>query len=208
MSVTAALAAIMGELPSIGRDDTSPQGYSYRGIEAITRQLQPLLAKYGVVIVPSASIQNVVLSPEMKPNWQDVYLTVDWEIFGPDGHSITARTTGIGRDNADKGANKAQTQAYKYLLLHLLCIADRADDVDGAHYDDPVEEQGPNEVQVLYEAVKATKGTPFADELKTLAEFNQQKLTEKALADNPDWAKLVSDTLADMATRTEEKANV
>ena len=39
---------------------------------------------------------------------------------------------GIGRDRSDKNANKAQTQAYKYLLLPLLHVADRDDDAEAA----------------------------------------------------------------------------
>jgi len=135
-SVVQAIAAVMADLPAIGKGDKSPEGYSYRGIEAITKHLQPLLAKHGVVIVPSATLGSVQQSPEMKPGWQDVYLNVAWKIYGPDGEFIEAHTCGIGRDRADKGVNKAQTQAYKYLLLHMLSIADKADDTDGSTYDD------------------------------------------------------------------------
>lgn len=134
-SVTAALASVMAMLPAIGKDNKSPQGYSYRGIEAITKQLQPLLAAHGVVISPRATITDVRPSPAMKEGWQDVYMTVEWTITGPDASTLIAQTTGVGRDNSDKGANKAQTQAYKYLLLHLLCIADAKDDADGQTYE-------------------------------------------------------------------------
>ena len=134
-SVTAALSLVMADLPGISKGDKSPEGYSYRGIEAITKQLQPLLAKHGVVFTPKARITDVRPSPAMKDGWQDVYMEVDWTIAGPDGSTLEARTTGIGRDRSDKGANKAQTQAFKYLLLHLLCIADVADDADGQTYE-------------------------------------------------------------------------
>lgn len=134
-SVTAALASVMAMLPAIGKDNKSPQGYSYRGIEAITKQLQPLLAAHGVVISPRSTITDVRPSPAMKEGWQDVYMTVEWTITGPDASTLIAQTTGVGRDNSDKGANKAQTQAYKYLLLHLLCIADAKDDADGQTYE-------------------------------------------------------------------------
>lgn len=133
--IVQAIAAIMAELPSIGKDDRSPEGYSYRGVEQVTKHLQPLLAKHKVVIIPSATVAEVRPSPAMKDGWTDVFMCVDWTIYGPDGSSLTARTSGIGRDRADKGANKAQTQAFKYLLLHLFCIADKADDADGQTYE-------------------------------------------------------------------------
>jgi len=134
VNVQQAIAHCIADLPAIGKGDKSPEGYAYRGIEAITKHLQPILARHGVVISPHATITDVRPSVAMKDGWQDVYISVDWMIHGPEGDHITARTTGIGRDRADKGANKAQTQAYKYLLLHLLGIADKADDSDGLDY--------------------------------------------------------------------------
>lgn len=134
-TVHQALAAVMAELPSIGKADRSPEGYSFRGIEAVTKHVQPLFAKHGVVIAPKATITDVRPSPAMKDGWQDVFMSVEWTITGPDGSTLAAQTTGIGRDRADKGANKAQTQAYKYLLLHLLCIADGKDDTDSHTYE-------------------------------------------------------------------------
>jgi hypothetical protein len=44
--------------------------------------------------------------------------------------TIVAATIGMGDDNADKGANKAATQAFKYLLLQTFCIADPSEDGD------------------------------------------------------------------------------
>lgn len=135
LTVQEAVAKVMAEIPNIGKGQKSPEGYSYRGIETVTKHAQPLFAKYGVVIAPRARITDVRPSPAMKDGWTDTYMEVGWTITGPDGSHIEAQTTGIGRDRSDKGANKAQTQAYKYLLLHLLCIADGKDDTDGQTYE-------------------------------------------------------------------------
>lgn len=194
-TVQAALSRVIEELPAIGKGDKSPQGYSFRGIEAITKHLQPLLAKHGVVIVPSATITNVVPSPGMKDSWQDIYMTVKWTIYGPDGDSVEACTTGIGRDNSDKGANKAQTQAYKYLLLHLLCISDVKDDADNATYDHGyrAEPAQPSRAsRDLYDRVAATKGTPLADELKALAAENRRALKASEFDTDPKFAEQVA----------------
>ena len=129
-TVTQAIAAVMQEMPAVGKDDRAPQGYTYRGIEAITRVLQPLCAKHGVVIVPSTELLNLVPSPSMKEGWQDLHVAVTWRIYGPAGDHLEATTYGVGRDNSDKGANKAHTQALKYLLLSLFLVADKADDAD------------------------------------------------------------------------------
>lgn len=139
VSVHVALARVIAEMPSIGKDERGPSnqgGYAYRGIEAITKHAGPLFGQHGIVIVPTVTVTSVQPSPAMKDGWQDTYITVVWEIVGPDGSTVTATTCGVGRDNVDKGINKAQTQAWKYLLLALLCVSDRADDADGQHYDD------------------------------------------------------------------------
>lgn len=125
----------MDALPGIGKDEKSPEGYNYRGIEAIAKHLQPLLAKHGVVISPVSSFVSQHPSLAMKEGWTDTLLDVDWRIYGPAGDFIEARTQGIGRDKSDKGAAKALTQARKNLLLSLFSIADKADDADGQTYE-------------------------------------------------------------------------
>ena len=205
--VHVALARIMGELPAIGKDDrmTGSVSYNYRGIETITAHLQPLLSKHGVIIVPQTTITSIAPALDAKPGWQDTIISIEWLIVGPDGSTLTARTVGVGRDNSDKGANKAESQAFKYLLLHLFCIADKNDDADGIEnrsFDESVDpEPRVDPIMQLAEAVKAAKGTPLADELKTLADFNQRKLTPKAFSEDPEWALLVTETITDYHAR-------
>jgi hypothetical protein len=132
-----AITAVIAEMPAIGKEGRGPSdqgGYAYRGIEQITREVQPLLAKHGLVFVPKARLESWGPAPGMRDNWTDVVLSVEWTIVGPDGSTLTAQTIGIGRDSGDKGANKAMTQAFKYLLLDLFCVADAKDDSDGADY--------------------------------------------------------------------------
>lgn len=131
-----AICNVMAALPAIGKAERSPEGYNYRGIESITKHAQMLMAREGLVIVPTkVTITSVELSPNMREGWQDTYVSVEWAIYGPDGSCIPAGTVGIGRDKADKGSNKGQTQAFKYLLLSIFCVADKADDSDGQTYE-------------------------------------------------------------------------
>lgn len=157
-TVHQAIAAVMGELGGIGKDAKSPQGYSYRGIEAITKEIRPLLAKHGVVIVPRAEVFDTRACAGMKEGWQDTYMNVEWTIVGPDGSRLDASTVGIGRDNSDKGANKAMTQAYKYLLLDLFAISDASDDADGLSYEDHTQERTPAPVTDIKSRTKAKVG--------------------------------------------------
>ena len=175
--VTAALSKVMEELPAIGktREQGSSVQYAFRGIEAITAEAQTLFAKYGVVFAPrvlSHEIRDITVN--QKP-WTDTILTVEYDVYGP-SHSIetpdkivVGPLVAIGRDNSDKGANKAMTQAFKYALLQVLCISDRNDDGDAqTHETDArnVSESGhARSADKIAEAAHKAK----VEELKTLA---------------------------------------
>lgn len=137
-NVTEALRRVMADLPGIGKDeraDPRQGGYAYRGIEAITRAVQPLLARHGVVLVPHVQAHEVAPVDVAGKPWSDTRLLVSYTVYGPGGpedHIEVGPILAIGRDGADKGANKALTQAFKYLLLQLLCVSDAKDDGDAA----------------------------------------------------------------------------
>ena len=136
-NVIEALAAVAGELPAIGKDgkaDPKQGGYSYRGIEQITREAQRLFARYQIVFVPRVVHHDIrQITVNDKP-WTDTTELVEYDVYGPGGPEdrITiGPILAIGRDNSDKGANKCMTQAFKYALLQTLCISDAKDDSDG-----------------------------------------------------------------------------
>ena len=137
-NVIEALAAIMAELPAIAKvphPSESGRGltYAYRGIEEITAEAQQLFAKHGVVPIPRVrhrEVKDIIVNGNP---WTDTFLEVDWTIHGPNMTSVEATTFGQGRDNSDKGTNKAMTQAFKYLLLPTLMISDKGDDNDGTN---------------------------------------------------------------------------
>lgn len=138
-NVLEAIAAVMRELPGIGKDSTAAKeqgGYAYRGIESITRHIQELLGKYGLVFVlreTECYIEQIVVNS--KP-WTDSFLTCEYDVYGPGGpdDKLTVGPIHVqGRDNSDKGYNKARTQAFKYALLQLFSIGDGKDDADGTN---------------------------------------------------------------------------
>jgi ERF superfamily len=139
-NVVTALAAIMRDLPAIAKVQHPSQDgrgltYKFRGIEEITAEAQGLFAKYEVVAVPRVRARSIKEITVNNNPWTDTFLEVDWTIYGPGGLQdfIEATTYGVGRDNSDKGTNKAMTQAFKYLLLEMLMIADPKDDNDGTN---------------------------------------------------------------------------
>lgn len=197
--IAVALAKVMAELPAIGKErhQTEGQGvqYAYRGIEQVTRECQTLFAKHGVVVVPSVqSISVKDITVNSKP-WTDTTLIVNYQLVGPDGSKLEATTVGIGRDNSDKGANKAMTQAFKYLLLQVLCIADKKDDADGTTVEADTREEHPNSDRVR---------TALADMRKLDAEgqtalkgfANGKSLAGPALLRSEEWLTEVENWLA------------
>lgn len=132
-NVIQALARVMEELPGIGRNERSQQGYNYRGIEAITREASSLLGRYGVVFVPKVLERKTVdLTVNGKP-WTEDHATILYTVYGPGGVEDRIEVgplIALGRDNSDKGMNKCMTQAFKYALLQTLCIGDAKDDAD------------------------------------------------------------------------------
>lgn len=147
-NVIEALRRVMRDLPAIGKEGRASQaqgGYAYRGIEDITKVAQSLLARHGVVFVPRVVRTTIEQITVQNKPWTDTILDVEYDVYGPGGieDKITVGPLiGIGRDNSDKGANKAETQAYKYALVQVFCIADQTSDADGTTHEADAYEAG------------------------------------------------------------------
>lgn len=135
-NVVEALARVMRDLPGIGKDERAAEGqggYAYRGIEAITRHAQVLLAREGIVPVPRVvAWERDEVAVGNNKVWHDERIQVVYRFTrGGDDYVDVGPIPAVGRDGTDKGTNKAMTQAFKYALIQVLCISDRADDADG-----------------------------------------------------------------------------
>jgi hypothetical protein len=136
--VIEAIARVMRDMPPIGKNEQMTQGaqYRYRGIEAITAEAQRLCARHGVVIVPHVIDRSVKDYLSNGKPWTEDCLTITYTVYGPGGitdYIEAGPLIGLGRDNSDKGANKAETQAFKYCLMELFQIGDAKDDADSSH---------------------------------------------------------------------------
>lgn len=215
-SVFEAISTIMGELPAIGKSGKAAEaqgGYAYRGIEQITAALQPLLAKHGVIVVPQADLISVTKSPGMKTdNWTDTALRVAWCVYGPDGTFLNAQTIGIGRDNADKGANKAMSQATKYLYLELFCISDKKDETEAQDYAQHVADERPPAPKtagmLLFDRLAGQTPETQAKlrNLKNDERFKTCKLTAAGFDANPEWLDAVVEVLDEAAAVTSRES--
>lgn len=59
MNIYESIAAIMQEIPAIGKDKKNQQqNFNYRGIDDVMNALQPILSKHRVFVVPEVLAQN------------------------------------------------------------------------------------------------------------------------------------------------------
>lgn len=237
-NVVEALAAVMAEIGGVRKMTTAerqrlgllaPSGgggefgvkYAYRGIDQLASAAQPLFGKYGIVTVP------VVLGYEVrqvevggKP-WDHMMVEVRYDIYGPNGSSLTAVVWGEGRDNSDKAMNKAMSVAYKNLLLRLLCIGDPNDDpdherheTDGAHYVDPNPANAvKSAATVTFERVRSVGGSDPAigEALKSWAKDQGdggKPLSQNAFRDDDEWRLAVEAKLDSLVVVAEQDAAV
>lgn len=126
--IHAELAAILDELPAVGKDSTnSGLGFKFRGIDAMVNALNPLLGKHGVVPVP---IETALLRWEQKQKGYAAVLEITYQLTARDGSYVTAKGIGEGHDFGDKAVSKAATMAEKMMLGQTFCMA-YEDDPDG-----------------------------------------------------------------------------
>lgn len=210
-NVVQALHAVMARVGGIEKTKAENLNYKIRGIDQIAAAAQPLFGQYGVLIVPDVLDKHVTpLVVNGKP-WTDTEVTVRWRLYGPGGVDdiITSDTVGLGRDNSDKGINKAMTAAFKNLLLRILCIGDPVDDTDGhTHVEDAgiPTNRSPESLVVYDRLVSVDPDSTMAARLRDLSTKEQRRLTAREFDEHPEWRTKVAallDTADQPVTVTE-----
>jgi len=133
--VPAVYSAIRDVMADIGQTGIAKgrknqqQGYNFRGIDDVYNELNSLLSKHSLVIVPRILTRDVVERQTQKGGAL-FYVTVEAEfdlISALDGSKHTVRTLGEAMDSGDKATNKAMSAAYKYAAMMLFCIPTEGD---------------------------------------------------------------------------------
>jgi ERF superfamily len=134
MTIHQRMVAILGEMPAIGKDQRNEQQrFMYRGHDDVMNALNPLLAKYGVFVIPDV-IERVVgeRQTERGKTMYEVNLHVRFTFYGASGDSIKASAWGEGTDMGDKSTNKAMTMAFKNVLAQSFAVSSAEfSDTDG-----------------------------------------------------------------------------
>ena len=124
MNIYESIIGVMSELGAIGKDRRNQQqGFAYRGIDDVMNNIQPLLCKHKIFIVPEVLEQT----REERTNSKGTtllysILKVRFNFIADDGSSVSAVTIGEGMDSGDKASNKAMSVAFKYACFQVFCI--------------------------------------------------------------------------------------
>jgi hypothetical protein len=132
MKVYQAMRAVMSDIGALGITKSrknQQQGYSFRGIDEVYNEMNPLFAKHGVLMLPRV-ISSEQTDRMNKSGGLLIYTRLHIEfdfIATEDGSKHTVATVGEAMDSADKSSNKAMAAAYKYAAMMAFCIPTEGD---------------------------------------------------------------------------------
>jgi len=138
MNIYSAISAAMGDIEPIAKGrKNDKQGFMFRGIDEIMNELQPILKKHNIFVVPEV----LECTRETKATGSGgvlLYsiLKIKYTFYIADGSSVSAIVIGEGMDAGDKASNKAMSVGLKYALLQVFCIpTEDTKDPDGESHD-------------------------------------------------------------------------
>lgn len=205
-----AMAAILAEIPSIGKDNRNKdQGFQYRGIDDVYNALHPLLAKHKVFMAPTVlSRTSEDRATKNGGALQCVTLSVEYRFFHADGSFISCTVMGEGRDTSDKATNKAMAAAHKYALLQTFCIPteDIGQDDPDAETPEPVQPKRDARPQVMNGPVDFNKVRAELANMATeeeLQEYWKKVRVEETHRDYRQLSRLFLDRRKELAPKRE-----
>ena len=210
-----ALAAVIAEMPAIGKDNTmgGNASYQYRSIEQIVPHVARLFSKHQIIVVPRVLDRIDDVHKTSSSEWKHVKLLVEFTVFhasnkttmvpipggsgfasrGFDTNAIVGSAWGEGVDSMDKATNKAHTGAYKNFLIELLHINDGSDPDHDPSIESPrdnaaVELLDPDTQAALIERIG---GLDDDDRLKVWANIGRKSVAAIPAAWHSSLMKLV-----------------
>jgi hypothetical protein len=119
-----AISEAMKDIEPIAKNRKNQgQNFQYRGIDDVMNELQPILTKHGIFIVPEVLEQT--REERQTKSGSTLNYSIQKTAFhftADDGSKVTAVVVGEGMDSADKASNKALSIAFKYACLQVFCI--------------------------------------------------------------------------------------
>lgn len=119
------MVAILAELPAVGKGEwNEQQKFHYRSHDQVLNALNPLLAKYGVFMLPKVieRIPGERITGNNKTMYE-INLHVEFTFIGAKGDQLVASAWGEGTDMGDKATNKAMTMAFKNVIAQAFAVS-------------------------------------------------------------------------------------
>lgn len=129
------IIACLKDIKAIGKNSKNKiQGFMYRGIDDVMNELNPILSKNNVFIVPTI-LESTREEKLTAKGGTLIYtlLKVKYTFYAEDGSNIECIVIGEAMDSGDKSTNKAMSIAMKYALFQVFCIPTE-DDPDKDSY--------------------------------------------------------------------------
>jgi len=201
MDVYSAICNVMRDIGQHGISKArknAQQGYQFRGIDDVYNELNPIMAKYGLLMLPRVIASDQVERTTSRGN--PIFctrITAEFDfVAASDGSKHTIATVGEAMDSADKSSNKAMAAAYKYAAMMAFCIPTEGDnDADATTHD--VAPKPKTQSRETYERLQeAVNSFASADALAGWWKSDATKEDRRTLP--ADWhselTKLVGDT--------------
>lgn len=208
---------ILVDAQAVGKDDVNKdQGFKFRGIDAVVNNINPLLKKHRVAVLPTR-VQQINVERFENANKKivtDAVTVVEYTWIAEDGSTFKTEATGQGRDFADKAVAKSNSVAFRTLLIQSLALPTEAPDPDSesieieaaaAPASKPASAQKPvasNDIAGLKNAIKAFVGSPYGADIKAVLNSGTDFLKKqhpsevKVQADWTDNAGYLAEVLA------------
>jgi hypothetical protein len=132
------LAAVMAELPAVGKDSVNTQqGWNFRGVDAVVNAVSPALRKHGVIVVPQVvdcGYRDTTTAGRDPRPTREVTVRVAYTFYAEDGSRVTATVPGESLDQSDKGSAKAMSVAFRIALLQVFALPTSEPDPDASYH--------------------------------------------------------------------------
>lgn len=185
------ISAIMAEIAPIAKSRMNEQQkYTFRGIDDIYNEIQPLLVKHGVFTIPKV-LEDRHEERTSKYGAALIYrvFKMSYTFYAEDGSSVEAIVIGEGMDTGDKASNKAMAVAHKYALLQTFSIP-TADAKDPENDSQEIKiEQSPKEI-VLNRIKKVLDKHDASEDARNKAHEQVANILKTKMKDDSKVAQL------------------
>jgi len=197
--------AVMSKLPAIEPDKMHPVfnkdkkkvgEFPYISHDAVTKTVQPLFTKHGIVVRPTVT--------DRKESGNRVELDVDVDFINMDDPKdlMTVHAIGYGCDGFDKGPGKAMSYALKVAYQKVLMLNSGDDTGEDAVEHDPsdnraAQEESKKNLQTAANNYRAALGgAKDIKELRALKKDNESWLADAPEATQDFFTKLFKERAA------------